>query len=625
MNSKSELEILDSSLGQVRAEYEDDVNLQRSYTTPQYFQELLGITPTFLIGGRGTGKTTTLRSMAFAAQAQFSGTKDPREWKAIGAYWKIEPSVVSAFQGKGIDAETWQRAFSHYINLRLSGLFLEYLQYLQDSGAEDSGLNVNESRLRLFTVSANLPECSTIDMCAQAVDYAIASIEAKLNGNISRLREGEYSVAGKPLAYLFGAVDGAYATRRRPFMFCLDEYENLNDYQQVIVNTLIKETGTAPFTFKIGVRNTVAIERATAIAGQPLQFPADFAQLDIVDYLKDESFENFASSVLRQRLTQVNDSVIDLSRLLPTISMEDEALLLGGDLLQRGLADQLRSSGAPSEVVQASEQMTPLEASLALRWSESHDQSAVEVIRYALAQPDKWATRVDNYGYATLFTIRQRRVGTRKYYSGWKTFCQLADGNIRYLIRLVYESFRLHLLAGGSFDTPVNVALQTRAAARVGEITIRDLEGWSKQGAALTRLTLGLGSIFGTLAREAAFATPEVDQFRIAYRNGITAASAVDSLLGEAIGQGLITAFDGDKNGRRAGATRELDYQLHPVLAPYFGFSARRGRRLTLRADDLLALTSRESASNAIQRVLAARNTKATELPDQLVLFEDMT
>lgn len=619
MSNESEaslLERVNRGLGQLRAEYESDDDLSQRFAQPLYFDQLQGITPSFLVGGRGTGKTTTLRSMSFGGQARLSGSLDPDHWRVIGAYWKVEPNVVSVFKGKGVTEEVWSDVFSHYLNLKLCSLVVEYANWLNKIGVETT-LDAHNSEL--FTRSLNLQAGKSVRELGNQIDVALVDIESKINGNISALEKSHLSVLGRPLDYLFDAVSGLKASLRNPFMFCLDEYENLTAYQQKLLNTLIKQVGSAPYTFKIGVRNTLAIDRTTLVDQQPLQEPADFRTVDIVSHLKDESFEAFAANVLKQRLSMVDLDSREPSWLLPALSLEEEAQLLGSQVVRAKLMRTINSSaGVTALDIDFLNELPDLEASLIARWAEAHGESELSVLRFARESPTKWDARVVNYGYAMLFTIRENRVGERKYYAGWRTYCQLADGNIRYLIRLVYEALRLHVTGGHQLQRQVSTLDQTRAAARVGETTIRDLQGWSRQGAALTRLALGLGSIFGSLARERALNTPEVVQFRVNYTGSHAQPASVDELLYEAVGQGILIAFDGDKNPRFSGATRERDYQLHPVLAPYFVYSFRSKRRMTIKADDIISLTSREYAVAAIRRVLRSRRISSEDLPNQL-------
>lgn len=615
------LERVNRVLGPMRAEYESDDDLYGRFAAPLYFNELLGIAPAFLVGGRGTGKTTTLRSMSFGGQARISAVQDPNEWQVLGAYWKVEPSVVSVFKGKGISEEIWSSVFSHYLNLKFSSLVIEYARWLVDHGG---AVELDPRAGRLYARAVSIADCESIEELADEVDLALVIIESKINGNISALADLPLSILGRPLDYLFASIKGLEISRQRPFMFCLDEYENLSPYQQKLLNTLIKQVGGSPYTFKVGVRNKVAIDRSTLVDEQPLQDPADFRTVDIVDYLKDESFDSFASTVVAQRLESVGTASADPATMLQSMSIEEEADLLGAASIRAALIAELeRTPAVTADDMHFAQSLPNLEACMVVRWAESHSENVLEVLRFARNYPGKWKIRLGNYGYAMLFTIRTKRVGERKYYAGWRTYCQLADGNIRYLIRLMHEASRLHITSGRTFDTPISTVHQTRAAARVGETTIRDLAGWSKQGAALTRLALGLGSVFGSLARETALTTPEVDQFRVTYSGSRVDARAVEELLGEAVGQGILIGFGGDKNARLSGATREMDYQLHPVLAPYFVYSSRRKRRMMIKADDIMALTVREQAAPTVRRILSDRGAQSGELPAQLTVFSE--
>ncbi|CAM3651240.1 ORC-CDC6 family AAA ATPase [Nocardioides zeicaulis] len=614
------LEQLNRAFGQVRAEYQSDDELYRQFSAPLYFNQLLGISPSFLVGGRGTGKTTTLRSMSFGGQARVVGSDDPRKWDVVGAYWKVEPNVVTVFRGKGVSEETWSAVFSQYLNLKLSSMVVDYAIAV-DAHAQRT--NLDDHQLLLFTRSLHMEPSTDLTQLSQALDLALVDVETKINGNISGLATLPVSLPGRPLDYLFKAIGGLAVDRSRPFMFCLDEYETLEIYQKKILNTLIKQVGKAPYTFKIGVRNRLSIVTDTLIDAQPIQDPADFTTVDIISDLKGESFEKFASTVIGQRFDLIGRGEVDPAIILPALTLELEADLLGAGRVRDELLSKMTSDSTVGEAeVEFLRNLSNLQACMVSKWADSHHEPPSIVLRFAMTNPKEWNGRMVNYGYAMLFSLREKRIGERKYYAGWKQYCQLADGNIRYLIRLVYEALRMHALEGGGLDSQVSVQHQTRAAARVGETTIRDLQGWSRHGAALTRLALGLGSIFGTLAREAPLATPEVNQFRVTYARGRVEDADVDQLLNEAVGQGILLSFEGDKNARGSVVTREPDYQLHPVLSPYFVYSSRRKRRMHLRAEQILALTQRESANSTARGILSTRIGGSDAESIQLSLLE---
>lgn len=617
----SRLEQLNLALGQVRAEYEADDELYSRFSSPLYVKSLAGISPAFLVGGRGTGKTTTLRSLAFRGQARISGSSNPADWEMVGAYWKVEPNVVAVFKGKGVEEEQWVSIFTHYLNLKLISLVLDFVAWIEE---HRGCVELKERPLRLLERSLGITKCQTASELSMHVDLAMVEIESKINGSISLLASGAFSVLGKPLDYLFESIPELAVDRQKPFMFCLDEYENLSSYQQRLLNTLIKQVGKAPYTFKVGVRNTVGIDRETLIENQPLQDTADFKTVDIVAHLKDESFERFATDVISQRLALIESVEFRKTGLLPGLTLEEEAKLLGAETLRKELLELLHRNDKVTEAERQQAAGLPLlDACMVLRWSEAHREPLEKVLRHALQEPEKWRTRMGNYGYALLFTVREKRVGLRKYYAGWAVYCQLADGNIRYLIRLVYEALRLHLVGGSSFETPVSAADQTRAATRVGETTIQDLQGWSRQGAALTRLSIGLGSYFGGLARERALFTPEISQFRVRYSGQDHTNQEMAALLMEAVGQGVLMTFEENKNARFTGVARDKDYQLHPVLAPYFVYSPRSKRRRTIDAAQLKQLTVPGQTRSTVQALLVREGAVEEPLPSQLSLFEE--
>lgn len=602
---------LANAFGEVRAEYESDDDLFERFSEPAYADRLLGMAPAFLVGGRGTGKTTTLRSLSFRGQERITGLTDAAAWSAIGAYWRAEPNTVSAFRGKGVPEVEWQSVFGHYLNLRLSALVLDYVCTYSQPGLANNQFD-------LFCLSLHLSPRSTAVEVAAEVRRSLVLIESKLNGSVKELATMPMSLLGQPLALLFEALRDPRIDHNRPFVFCIDEYENFEPYQQVLLNTLIKSVGASPFTFKIGVRDGSAIVRETLTAGQPLQDPADFSTVDIVQYLKDEKFAEFAREVIEQRLDRLEVVHPDLATLLPPVPLSEEVRLLAGP----GIRGEILAGISDRSTYEFAADMSDVQLAVARYWASTQQIPLSDVVEEARAFPKRWQTRVGNHSHEMLFTLRERAVGPRKYYSGWRTFCQMSDGNIRYLIRVTYEALRLHARTHDEFSDPVSYVDQTEAARRAGATTLRELQGWSREGGALTRLTLGLGRIFGGLAREIGATTPEVNQFRVRYVAHGVSPESVEGILKEAVAQGVLLAFDGDKNARLSGATRELDYQLHPIFAAYFTYSARRKRRMMISAEDILAMTTRQS-SRTIRRILESSGVGNPAVPEQLRIFED--
>ena len=79
--------LINSVFGALRAEYFRDECT--SFTHPTYFPQLLNRRPCMLVGGRGTGKTTVLKSLSYEGQAHLRPETPVSDWQFVGLYWRI--------------------------------------------------------------------------------------------------------------------------------------------------------------------------------------------------------------------------------------------------------------------------------------------------------------------------------------------------------------------------------------------------------------------------------------------------------------------------------------------------------------------------------------------------------
>ncbi|SEO59805.1 hypothetical protein [Trujillonella endophytica] len=610
---------LAATMGGFRAE-QFSGELYDLFTTPTYWPALLTSRPCLLVGGRGTGKTTVLRGLSYEGQARLAGTS-VEEWPLIGLYWRIDTTVVTAFRGAGLSEEAWVPIFSHYVNLTLTRLLCEFASW--QSEAREVYLDASVEMARACR-SLHLPPAHSFSHALELLDDELASFEAYIN-NVRGANTVELSMLGRPVELLVTALRATLGIGDKQFAFLVDEYENLEDYQQRVINTLIKHSGEARYTFKVGMRETGHRERRTLNVNESLSEPADYAYIDISRRLKESDFADFAEQVCNDRLGRVRSqrrSVADIKSLLPALSEADEAQRLGISARLVEAKRRLGREGAPQEVVSAFSALDPLAAYLTVFWNEGRTETLAETVADALANPREWSTRLTNYQHAMLFTIRRGMRGHRKYYAGWDTYVQLADGNIRYLLQLVNEALERHVLEERLLDEPVSVDVQTNAAQEVGRRIVQQLPGVGARGAQVTKLILGFGRIFQVMAVQPEGHTPEVTQLRVGWLGAdARTVEEVEDLLAACVMHLAMLRFPGDKMAAVSGETRSFDYQLHPIFAPFFGFSYRRKRRISVDVADILQLATSDS-SRTIRKILQRSNRDSDlELPEQLALF----
>jgi hypothetical protein len=584
------------------------------FIAPPYFAKLEIPSPCFLIGGRGTGKTTALRSLRFDASAARLRTDHVPDdaLPYLGIYIRINKNRVRAFKGSELTQDDWNRAFAHYFNLLCAAELCRLTQWLEERNpACKVDLSSPAAALGLAPVRGHQ------DLLRQ-VDGALIALEVFVN-NPSRTQCPVLSPAEAPIRYFTDALAQTNGAATKLIFCCIDEYENLLDAQQAVLNTYIKHA-EPPLSYKIGVRRSGLRNRATIDSQDVLSTPDDYSEIDI----GQEGFDLFARDVVEHRLlrarergVRVADSVDDF---LPELALTTEAELLGCDRVAEEVLEAVVAAGDPG-LVKWARNKPANERYFIKYWAEGDKGDIAALARDWKEHEDSWSTRLGNYGYASLFWLSKGRKGARirKYYSGTRTLLGLASGNIRYFIELIDES--LNQLTSDSswsdkWDGSIGSEYQTLAARTVGKRRLDQLEGLSEHGADIKRLVLALGKVFFEFARDPVGKAPERNSFVVS--GTAEAQRRVLSLLYEGAS---ILAFEATPR-TKATTQREVrddEFRLHPIFSAFFEYSHRRKRRSSFSAETLLEAL--ENPAGAVASLIGRAPTDTAELPNQLAMF----
>src|ERR1017187_309726 len=596
------------------------------FTEPSYFPALMTPRPCILLGGRGTGKTTVLRGLSYEGEFAIGGrdTAKIRDWPFYGFYYRVNTNRVAAFRGGELPQEQWIRLFGHYFNLIGCDLVMKFLRWYQLHTLEP--VYLSRDTCDLIAAALHLDASDDLPSLAGSITMALTRFEAYIN-NVSDGRFPGLSMQGAGLDTLLEGLVQNSSFAGKYFYFLLDEYENFEDYQQQVINTLIKHSG-ALYTFKVGVRELGWRRRTTLNENEQLISPADYVRINIPEYLEGERFADFAKAVCNDRLSKLASSLntppLDISSVMKGMSEDEEANALGVGPMVDDLKLKLALEGAPPAVLNEVEAMPPLEAYLIYAWARAQHHSCLYEFENRRARPQEWATRYSNYKHSLLYTLRSGKRGIRKYYCGWDVLVLLAAGNIRYVLELIDNALLLHLRSGGRPDDQVPAETQTLAAQNVGRKNLAELEGLSVHGAQLTKLLLGLGRIFQVMAADAIGHTPELNQFHLEETNGELIESADEQdralrLLDAAVMHLALVRSRGSKPADETD-TREYDYMIHPVYSAFFVFSYRKKRKMLLSERDLLRLILKPK--EAIRDILERHHrSDDTDLPQQALPF----
>lgn len=610
---------LDKLFGSYKAEWLKK-DIFKFFTEPYYFTNLKDNNPYVLQGGRGTGKTTVLRGLSYLGQYEILNSDinkfDNNDF--IGVYYRANTNHVRAFKGKGLSDNEWVPIFEHYVNLIVCWEMLHFIEWHNSKRPNDEKLSSQSCSLIALSLHLH-PNVNEFNELLQSLELAVYEFQAKIN-NIADGNMPELSMAGVPIEIVAREAEKLSQFKGKIFYILIDEYENFTDYQQECMNTLIKHVPES-YTIKIGVREMGWRVKTTHNPMESLNSPADYRIMNIEEFFTDPEssirFEQFAGNVCNLRLKQLIDDKnenYDIRRALASMTIEEES-----EKLNVSKTSLYRSFVEYEEKRDLKIGIHPLYKFFIAYWAEIHNDSLENTIEDYLKNHKAWDQRYDNYKYSLLFKLNKGKyVGISKYYSGWNTFIKLANGNIRYLMTLVYQSYSLHIENNRNIKEPVSVEHQTIAAKNVGWKNLTELEGSCPIGVQLTQLVQSLGSVFKHLARDGERNAPEIDQFDI---DG-EISSRTHNILNLAImNLALVRMASNKMSGVKN--LKDFQYQLHPIFAPFFDYSFRKKRKMTLHDTDILGCI--DNPHETVKDILSRRHVSMDgdkPVPTQLSLFD---
>src|SRR5262249_15156603 len=197
----------------------------------------------------------------------------------------------------------------------------------------------------------HVADARTVADLTRSLRSARVRFEAYIN-NVADGDSPRLSMLGQPLDLLCEAVHSAPGFKDKLLFFLIDEYENFTDYQQEVLNTLIKHSGTL-YTFKVGMKTLGFRRRSTLNVHEQLISPADYERIDITARLRGSTFSDFAGRVCNDRLRRIvaaDSPMRDVRNVLPGMSEAAEAIELSVESHVRELRAELRGVATDEEL-----------------------------------------------------------------------------------------------------------------------------------------------------------------------------------------------------------------------------------------------------------------------------------
>lgn len=297
------------------------------YLPPHVFQTLEAPVPTYIVGTRGTGKTTLLKALTWSERLQSPSLQrqlgpEPFCGRYIGVYLKLPESQVRRLDSwlSGADESLAAEVLGLYIDLLWTELLAEGVASLlanrvlaASPGHEHECVSAALTSLadvarRLGALSPSGPP--TLMTMARVVRTARHDLEQRARSRIDPNSViGQYPLdqpgtLGREISpHLARICDYGSADEGSGWHFkvCMDEAEYLSDFQQQVLNTTVRLCRWPLFPVVAFVGLPV---NTTLLPGMSLQ-KADRQLLVIDEDVSDAEFKDLAEGVAPVRVQEV--------------------------------------------------------------------------------------------------------------------------------------------------------------------------------------------------------------------------------------------------------------------------------------------------------------------------------
>ncbi|MBR8094982.1 hypothetical protein KDX09_37230 [Burkholderia cenocepacia] len=596
-----------------------------SYVLPLYYGNL-GLEharkSVVLQGGRGCGKTALLRYLSYNSQFSHQRTSLPDSaTRNIGLYLKADPQYFSAFTGNGLDDHTWQNVFEHALCLALSDQIIGALNALNSTSERQTRFG----KLELLDFSQAVGGYSQEYLPGTIKDFEIwlrrqrqtlsrwfRNLDETSPPELFPLRDFLLDLIGeiqRKLPYLGESVFAVY----------IDEYENLLDYQQRFLNTLMKG-GEPPLIFHIAMKPNGMRTRLTT-GTEAIQEVGDFRRIILDDELAPD-FKLFAAELFFFRLMQEgglpeaaspvsrhqlqDESAIsvrkadpvyrervlaEVNRILPGLKNVEQARIVLDDatlfkrwqkLVTDGLTAQKASHKPEQFLDKALPEASIVCAALLHQSTKNADDVLNEFSKLKAGQPSRFKEGdwIHHFLVGTLLLIylpyRQRPC---LLYAGFDAFLALSRTNVRHFVELCNLAFGPYDPNCDFSKIVISFEDQARAAFKASRIFKEEVTGCGDLGNRLLSIVNFLGKLFRLSQDRPSQSEPERTHFCIT--NDVVGENA-RLVLAEAVKWSVF--FEEPESKVKGLRYESSEYILNPIFAPYFGLSYNKGRKLEIPA-----------------------------------------
>ncbi len=262
--------------------------------------------PLIIKGGKGSGKTHLMRHYSFQLQQlrhPDNIAKGIQSDGYLGTYLKLGGLNTKRFSGKKIDDDEWLHIFAYYLDIWLSQLLIDNIINTFPDAKIKNEESICTKITQLFDQEITLEDMS-LKSLSSFLHKSLREIDLKVNNCL--WEPLNIKILSSPGRLIFGIPKIIAANvnelQETIFVYLVDELENLFEFQQKYIQTLIREK-ELPCSIKIGARSHGIKTYETLAAGEFNKEGSEF-ELIILEFKirETKNYEDFAKKLCIKRL-----------------------------------------------------------------------------------------------------------------------------------------------------------------------------------------------------------------------------------------------------------------------------------------------------------------------------------
>lgn len=616
-------------------EYPDD--LWESFVIPPMYKEhsrLFNYTKAVMIeGGRGSGKTMFLKYHCH--QTRFSPKRpsiNSGELSHIGLYFRPDTDFCAMINQFNFQSD-WKKTFAHYIAINIIDEFISAVEYISKTLFEDISFDID-------LLDIKTPDSLTSTINSFPGTYReIKSFQEKMLSSFNLWLNDPDSFEKpqflEPRTVIMELVRELKIQAKEltgaAFYVYFDEFENLTNDQQKVINNWIKH-GKSPLIFNAAYKKGANVSRATSSDERLVQrndyrvvnlddvdnsefriFAAEVLSLKLFEAIKIESSNSIKryfsdeDQIDARRTSEHQSVVIQIAKtFLPEKSFSEISTeIIKDNTLRKRIEKFLMGPALDTSEISASkfiDENFPEESlinGLLLNRKSYTPEKVLEMFQGLKSgkSPSQYRSLVEqNLAGAILWVYLSASWKKCPIYTGFDRFCLMSRGNMRHFLELCHQTLsvasRNHLTMHKDKITKMPTEIQAEAAHNSSRLELEKIDELGKHGEKLRFIANRLGSFFQLIQKRKSQSETEVNHFSIRITDNDQLDNVTKTLLSEAVIWSILIEIDGGTKKKGLTDITSNEYMLHPIYSPHFGISYRRKKKFEFTADQIKTIFS---------------------------------